>query len=150
VPDFVSGVNAIAHISYPVRILPAEDYETNRQRSAARLERCDYVPEAPCDGAQAARPLSIDADASAAERLAAQWQKRKREALEAVSGALREDRLDGPDGADLAQLVHNVPVTAGMFGEGELSMHAGALERSLKSEEIAQRSALAEEFLQAA
>jgi len=150
VPDFASGVNAIAHISHPARILAAEDYEANRLRNAAKLERYDYVPEAAFDGAQAAQPLSTDAGVSAADRLAAQWQKRKREALEAFSGALREDRLGGADDAELARLVHNIAGTAGMFGEAELGIRAGALERSLKGEEIAQRSALAEEFLQAA
>jgi len=127
VPDFASGVNAIAHISHPARILPAENNETNRMR--------------------------IDAGVSAADRLAAQWQKRKREALEAVSGALREDRLGGADAADLARLVHNIAGTAGtagMFGEGELGIRAGALQRSLKSDDLVLRSALAEEFLQAA
>jgi len=97
--------------------------------------------------------MRIDAGVSAADRLAAQWQKRKREALEAVSGALREDRLGGADAADLARLVHNIAGTAGtagMFGEGELGIRAGALQRSLKSDDLVLRSALAEEFLQAA
>jgi hypothetical protein len=143
-------VNAIAHISHPARILAPEDYETNRARSTARLERCDYVPEASFDGAQAAQPLSIDAGVSAADRLAAQWQKRKREALEAVSGALREDRLDGADAADLARLVHNIAGTAGMFGEGELGIRAGALERSLKGDDLVLRTELAESLLHAA
>jgi|GEM_PF-2000457 len=109
---------------HPARILPAENNETDR--------------------------LRIDAGVSAADRLAVQWQKRKREALEAVSGALREDRRGGADAADLARLVHNIAGTAGMFGEGELGIRAGALERSLKSDDLVLRSALAEEFLQAA
>lgn len=87
---------------------------------------------------------------SAGDRLAAQWQKRRREALDAVSDALRDNRLDGPAAADLAQIMHNIAGTAGMFGECELGIRAGALEQALKNGETGVRSELAASFLRAA
>ena len=87
---------------------------------------------------------------SAAEKLARKWQIRKNEALKAVSIAVREDRLSGADAAQLAKLVHNVAGTAGLFGEGDLGILAGALERALRNGEAALSSDLAHDFLRAA
>jgi hypothetical protein len=62
----------------------------------------------------------------------------------------REDRLGGPDAASLARLMHNLAGTAGMFGEGELGIRAGALERSLKGDDLVLRTELADSLLRAA
>lgn len=87
----------------------------------------------------------------AKDKLAQHWQRRRREAVEAVSSALREDRLNGASAAQLAQMLHNVAGTAGMFGEGELGIRASVLERALKDREpVLRRSELAQSFLQAA
>ena len=91
-----------------------------------------------------------DSPLSAAERLARQWQKRRQEALDAVSKAIREDGLNGAPAAELAKLVHKIAGTAGMFGENELGIRASALERALKHGEVSQRSELADSFLRAA
>lgn len=87
----------------------------------------------------------------AAEKLAQHWQRRRREAVDAVSSALREDRLNGASAAQLAQMLHNVAGTAGMFGEEEFGTRASVLERALKNREPGlRRSELAQSFLQAA
>ena len=79
------------------------------------------------------------------------WQQRRREALEAVDKAVREGRLVGCDGDDLARLVHKLAGTAGMFGEEELGDRAAAFERALRSEVDAEiRAKLAMDLLEAA
>ena len=91
-----------------------------------------------------------DQPSSASERLAGHWQSRRQEALEAVSRALRENRLVGAHAPQLAQMVHNVAGTAGIFGESELGIRASALERALIQGDAAERISLATEFLHSA
>ncbi len=123
------GGNAITHTNTYTALPPQELPVAEQARAASNLPR----------------QLT-----SAAERLTRQWQIRRREVLDAVSRAIRENRLEGEEALELAQMVHNVAGTAGMFGEGDLGIRASALERALKHGEAAQRSALAEEFLRAA
>jgi PAS domain S-box-containing protein len=80
-----------------------------------------------------------------------QWQHRRRDAIEAISVALRESKLTGASGDELAALVHKLAGTAGMFGEEELGERAAAFERALRSgvgNEV--REQLARELLEAA
>jgi len=79
------------------------------------------------------------------------WQERRSEAIEAVDAAVREGRLTGIEGDELARLVHKLAGTAGMFGEEELGDRAAAFERALRSEVDAEiRVQLAMDLLKAA
>lgn len=76
------------------------------------------------------------------------WQVRRKETLDAVSEALRNEAMTGEDAEALAKLVHTLAGTAGMFGEVALGECASSLERALKSEaQIEDRRALAQELL---
>lgn len=80
-----------------------------------------------------------------------QWQNRRRDAIDAISKALREHKLTGASGDELAALAHKLAGTAGMFGEEDLGKKAAAFERALKSgvgDEV--REQLARELLDAA
>ena len=80
--------------------------------------------------------------------LLGRWKERRREALDAVSAALREEGLTGRKADDLAKLVHKLAGTAGMFGEEELGERAAAFERALRSEVKTEvRRKLAQELL---
>lgn len=79
------------------------------------------------------------------------WARRRSEAIEAVSQAVRTGTMDGEAIEHLARTVHKLAGTAGMFGEEELGARAAALERALRSGvESEVRKRLAEELLQAA
>ncbi|WFL78259.1 ATP-binding protein [Altererythrobacter arenosus] len=79
------------------------------------------------------------------------WRARRSEAIEAVGEALRNGRLTGCDGEELARLVHKLAGTAGMFGEDELGERAAAFERALRSEvDQLVREELARNLLEAA
>ncbi|MEP5936750.1 MAG: ATP-binding protein [Erythrobacter sp.] len=89
--------------------------------------------------------------ASHSPALIERWQERRREALQAVDTAVRQGRLTGCEGDDLARLVHKLAGTAGMFGEEELGDRAAAFERALRSEVDAEiRAKLAMDLLEAA
>ncbi|WP_233998813.1 ATP-binding protein [Erythrobacter sp. YT30] len=65
------------------------------------------------------------------------WQTRRKEAVEAVRGAIDEGLLQGDMAAaeareELARLVHKLAGTAAMFGEPELGDHASSFENSLR------------------
>jgi hypothetical protein len=105
------------------RYLPSASQE-ERQPHTASLAIPSHTPQ---------NPPQVPARISAADRLTAQWQKRQREALDAVSDAVHKDRLDGTAAVDLARILHNIAGTAGKFGECELGIRAGALERALKN-----------------
>jgi CheY-like chemotaxis protein len=85
------------------------------------------------------RPSTPAARASQLARspqLVARWEKRRREAVEAVAAALAEGWLAAADlppapSDDLARLLHKLAGTAAMFGEPGLGEAAGALERAL-------------------
>jgi PAS domain S-box-containing protein len=86
--------------------------------------------------------------------LVERWQVRRREALEAVRGAMKDGVLEGSDPttatatASLAQLVHKLAGSAAMFGEPELGRSAAALDRALARPTGAdQRLALAQALL---
>ncbi len=79
------------------------------------------------------------------------WQARRSEAIDAVNEALRTGRLTGFEGDKLAQLVHKLAGTAGMFGEEVLGERAAAFERALRSGvEHEVREELARDLLEAA
>ncbi|XUU61136.1 ATP-binding protein [Erythrobacter sp. HA6-11] len=83
--------------------------------------------------------------------LVEKWKVRRRETLDAVSAALRNNALKGEDAEALAKLVHTLAGTAGMFGEAKLGECASALERSLKSDaQFGERRSLAKQLLDAA
>ena len=83
--------------------------------------------------------------------LLAKWQARRKEALDAVSHALRHNLLEGADAEELARIVHKLAGTAGMFGEDNLGSKALAFERALKAQGASEdRERLAEELLRAA
>ncbi len=80
-----------------------------------------------------------------------QWQNRRREALDAIGNALRGGELTGTLGDDLANLVHKLAGTAGIFGEDELGERAAAFERALRSGvDLEVREKLARDLLDAA
>ena len=79
------------------------------------------------------------------------WQIRRREALDAVSEAVRAGKMENAQIEDLARTMHKLAGTAGMFGEEDLGARAAALERALRSgveQEVRQR--LAQELLEVA
>ncbi|NVE95666.1 ATP-binding protein [Altererythrobacter lutimaris] len=83
--------------------------------------------------------------------LVEKWQVRRRETLDAVSAALRDDALRGEDAEALANLVHTLAGTAGMFGEAKLGECASELERSLKNDaQSGERRGLAKQLLETA
>ena len=65
--------------------------------------------------------------------IAARWQDRRKEALDAVQHALQENTFEGVRVEELARTVHKLAGTAGMFGESELGDRAAALERALRA-----------------
>jgi len=106
------------------------------------------VPSIPVTSIPAPSPHT---PAPASKSLDVKWRIRRREALDAVTAAIRENRLDGDAGAQLARTVHKLAGTAGMFGENRLGEKAGALERALKSGKPTQlREKFAQELLDAA
>ena len=84
--------------------------------------------------------------------LVERWQVRRREALAAVREALEQGVLADDTAiaatASLAQVMHKLAGSAGMFGEPELGESAAALDRALaKPEDADQRMALAQALL---
>ncbi len=143
-----------AHLSKPLsfselvgalqRWLPTKIVEENGQ----------LFTEARGESDGSANVHEFDADAckiAHSPALFERWQERRREALEAVDAAVREGRLTGIEGDDLARLVHKLAGTAGMFGEEELGDKAAAFERALRSEVDTEiRTQLAMDLLKAA
>ncbi len=115
---------------------------------------CMWLPERNTLPAMAATVPDPAAPAAASQHspaLLAKWQLRRQEALDAVSDALRTNRLEGASAQELARIVHKLAGTAGMFGEAVLGAKALAFERALKDELSAgNRQRLAEELLVAA
>ncbi len=103
------------------------------------------------DQPQPEKPMHDPPSTVHSPSLVNRWQVRRRETLEAVSAALRDDALTGDEAEALAKLVHTLAGTAGMFGEAQLGECAAALERSLKSEaKFDERRALAQQLLDTA
>ncbi|MEZ5681611.1 MAG: ATP-binding protein [Erythrobacter sp.] len=113
------------------RWLPVRIVEDNREEPRAEPQH------------QSRPPQSAD--------IGERWARRRSEAIEAVSQAVRIGAMDGEAIEELARTVHKLAGTAGMFGEEELGARAAALERALRSGvESEVRKRLAEELLQAA
>jgi PAS domain S-box-containing protein len=146
-PEDIAAARAAgmqAHLAKPIalaqlaralqRWLPTRIVETDTERRSSPLSAMTLSPA-----------------------LVARWRSRRHEALEAVRGALADGLLDDPatdDGAprwqELAQLVHKLAGSAGMFGEPELGEAASALDRALtRSGKARQRIALAQRLLAA-
>lgn len=64
--------------------------------------------------------------------LAAKWQERRREALDAVRGLLAHGMLQAADTERVASLAHKLAGAAAMFGEHDLGARAAALETALR------------------
>ena len=70
--------------------------------------------------------------ANANPALAAKWEERRREALEAVSALLREGQLGDAEIDRIASLAHKLAGAAAMFGQPVLGECASALETALR------------------
>ena len=115
---------------------------------AAVLAR--WLPVRIVDEAPGARPCP-PSQGHRSDELAERWQARRKEAIDAVSQAVRQGEMQGAEVTELARTMHKLAGTAGMFGEEDLGARAAALERALLSgveEEVRRR--LAAELLEAA
>ncbi|WP_348680568.1 Hpt domain-containing protein, partial [Marinobacter nauticus] len=72
---------------------------------------------------------------------------RKAQALEVLSKALRENRLEGAGLEELVSELHKIAGTAGFFGEEALGERAREIEHALKGGAPEQRAALVEEAM---
>ncbi|MEL6530699.1 MAG: ATP-binding protein, partial [Pseudomonadota bacterium] len=110
------------------------------------------------DDDRAHRPTTIGGESKLVRSpaLISKWHERRREAIKAVrealeSGILGADEKCSPKREELAQLVHKIAGTAGMFGEAELGDRAAALERALRrGQSLDVQAALAHELLELA
>ncbi|MDP4605141.1 MAG: response regulator, partial [Erythrobacter sp.] len=75
------------------------------------------------------KPLNRASALARSPRLVKRWHTRRREAVEAVRAALDDGALHTEP---LAQVIHKLAGTAGMFGEPVLGECAAALERALE------------------
>ncbi|MXP13164.1 response regulator [Altererythrobacter confluentis] len=131
-----------AHLSKP---LVLDDLMQTLRRWLPQQEDTAPAPLAPAARSQPAGTMQHS------PALLAKWQARRKEALDAVSHALRQNLLEGTDAEELARIVHKLAGTAGMFGEENLGSKALAFERALKAQGASEdRERLAEELLRAA
>jgi CheY-like chemotaxis protein/HPt (histidine-containing phosphotransfer) domain-containing protein len=144
-PEDIAAARAAgmqAHLAKPIALADL----------ARALQR--WLPTRIIEAAPERRPARLSAMAHS-PGLVARWQQRRSETLEAVRAALTDGLLasggvddDVPALAALAELVHKLAGSAGMFGEPELGEAAAALDRALtRSENAGQRVTIAQRVL---
>lgn len=97
----------------------------------------EWLPDHPRDKVEQPRPenngsVATFSPANANPALAARWEERRREALEAVSSLLREGQLGDEEVDRVASLAHKLAGAAAMFGQPVLGECASALETALR------------------
>ena len=136
-----------AHLAKPVSL--PDLARTLRRWLPARIVAQDSGPDA-SDRSDGADPKTdrTPGGAVAGPDLVARYRERREEAIGKVGAALDAGSLDGTAAEELAQVVHKLAGTAGMFGEEGLGERARNFERALRSEvPDPVRRALAQELL---
>ncbi|MEO5867682.1 MAG: ATP-binding protein [Sphingomonas sp.] len=133
------------------RVLVAEDHDINQMLMTSMLTRLGCIVDIAENGTRAvAMPAPVTQSAAGVSE---RYRQRKAETLEAVDELVRRSDFSQAELANVADLLHKLAGTAGMFGEGELGSCALEMETGLGEwpiDELAARIISAAEALRKA